>query len=309
MIQQVRAVDDILDRYRQHSSNSNPGRLSSLYNALPDDVSELCGIVQNTLLHMFWFGEETYGLTHQQLKDVGRKLCVEFSLSTMEERLASIVGLDGHPLIEPRDVHHRSVGCCRDYALMLVSILRHKGVPARVRTGVALYFVAPEGRLIEDHYITEYWNDATQRWRRVDPQIDEIQRPAIEAGLDTIDLPRDVFLTGYQLVEALRAGRVPESVGFPPNNSGRTYGRSKLFADFLGLTGEELPVHAWWGLGEPRSVEPGDDRLIDQLVEIMRGIDANDPAALTVALDLALTHPRLAKPAGYAVPLYQSPLC
>jgi len=309
MTRTIETKGDMLDRYRRHSVNSDPGRYARLYDGLPGGIPSLCSVVQQTLLHMFWIGEETYGLTHRDLKDAGRELCVEFSLSTMEERLASVVALDDRPLNEPRDVHHRSVGCCRDYALMLCSILRHRQVPARARTGVALYFVAPQGRLIEDHYIVEYWNDATQRWQRVDPQIDEIQRPAIEPDLDTADLARDVFLTGYELVEALREKRVPQNVGFPPVNAGSTYGRNKLFADFVGLTGCELPVHAWWGLGEPRSVEPGDDRLIDQLVEIMRGIDADDPAALTAALDLASAHPRLAKPAGYAVPLYQSPLC
>ena len=309
MAQTIKTKLDILDRYRSHSVNSDPGRYAHLYDGLPEDIPSLCGVVQQTLLHMFWIGEETYGLTHRDLKGAGRKLCVEFSLSTMAERLASIVALDTHPLSEPRDVHHRSVGCCRDYALMLCSILRHRRIPARVRTGVALYFVAPEGRLIEDHYITEYWNDATQQWRLVDPQIDEIQRPAIEPDLDTGNLPRDVFLTGHELVEALQVERVPQSVGFPPVNAGFTYGRNKLFADFVGLTSHELPVHAWWGLGEPGSVEPGDDGLIAQLVKIMRGIDANDPAALTAALELASTHPRLAKPVEYVVPLYQSPLC
>jgi len=258
---------------------------------------------------MFWIAEDTYGLTHHQLKEAARKLCVEFSFSTMEERLGSILALDDRPLTEPRDAFHRSVGCCRDFALMLCSILRCKGVPARVRTGVALYFVAPEGRLIEDHYIAEHWNESENRWQMSDTQIDDVQRPAIENGLDTIDLPRNVFLTGHQLVEALRDGRVPETVGFPPGNAGSTYGRNKLFADFVGMTGHELPVHAWWGLGEPKSIAPGDDELMERMIELLKGLDANDPGALSEALELGSTHPRLKKPVGYSVPTYRSPLC
>jgi hypothetical protein len=42
---------------------------------------------------------------------------------------------------------------------------------------------------------------------------------------------------------------------------------------------------------------------------ILRGIDANDPTALSEALELASTRPRLAMPDGYEVPTYQSPLC
>ena len=98
-------------------------------------------------------------------------------------------------------------------------------------------------------------------------------------------------------------------VGFPPNNGGLTYGRNKLFADFVGVTGHELPVHGWWGIGEPKSVEPGDDGLIDRMIDIMQGIDANDPAALAEAFELAETHPRLRMPDGYVVETYRSPLC
>jgi hypothetical protein len=259
---------------------------------------------------MFWIGEQTYGITHDQLKAHGRRICVEFSYSTMEERLTNILDLDDRPLGEPRDPFHRSVGCCRDFALMLTSILRHKGIPARVRTGVALYFVAPEGRLIEDHYVTEHWDAAGGCWQLTDPQIDDVQRPAIADGLDTTDLPRDVFLTGWELYEGLRAGRIPEQVGFPPRNAGFTYGRNKVFADFVGLTGRELPVHSWWGVGDPlQESEPGDDELVDRMIEIMQRIDRDDPAALQEALELTATHPRLVMPDGYVVPTYESPLC
>ncbi len=309
MTPRIETTEDILAIYRKQSDYSTAGTLASLYDALPDDVPSLCAALHGTILHMFWISEKTYGITHEQLKSSGRELCIEFSFSSAEERLRKIVDLDDRPLDAVRPVDRRSVGCCRDYALMLTSILRHKGIPARVRTGVALHFVAPEGRLIEDHYITEHWNGAEERWQLTDPQIDEVQVPAIEPGLDVIDLPRDVFLTGRELVEALRAGDVPESVGFPPVNAGFTYGRNKLFADFVGVTGHELPVHGWWGIGEPRSIEPGDDELIDRMIGIMKGIDANDSAALTEAFELSAAHPRLRMPDGYVVKTYESPLC
>lgn len=259
---------------------------------------------------MFWPGEKTYGLTHEQLKTAGRQLCVEFSYSTAEERLGNILELDDRPLTEPRPSDKRSVGCCRDFALMLTSILRHKGIPARVRTGVALYFVADEGNLIEDHYVTEHWNASESRWQPTDPQIDDVQRPAVDPNLDVVDLSAGAFLTGWQLVDALRSGKVePNKVGFPPLNTGLTYGRNKLFADFASLTGHELPVHAWWGLGDPRSVEPDDAELMDRMIELLQGIDRNDPMALQEALKLSEIHQRLRKLDNYVVPVYTSPLC
>ncbi len=124
-----------------------------------------------------------------RFEEADRRLCDEFSFSAAEERLTSILKLDDRPLSEPRSADRRSVGCCRDYALMLVSILRHRGIPAHVRMGVALYFVSSEGTLIEDHYMTEHWNPEEERWQLTDPQIDDVQRP-------TKGLIRSIFLTG-----------------------------------------------------------------------------------------------------------------
>jgi len=301
--------NDVLEHFRRHSTNTNPGTFAPSYNALPTDLASTCRAVQSWLVHMFWIDEAPYGVTHAQIKASGRRMCEEFALSTAEERLASIFALDDRSLAEPRPADRRSVGCCRDYALMLTSVLRHRGIPARVRTGVALYFVAPDGPMIEDHYVTEHWNTAEERWQLTDPQIDELQRSAVDSELDVLDFSEDLFLTGARLVEAIRDGRVPTTVGFPPVNVGATYGRNKLFADFASLTGYELPVHAWWGLGDPSSVEPGDDALVDRLIELAHAIDRNDVAALGEALHLSRTHPRLRMPAGYTAPPYKHPLC
>ena len=301
MTRRIDALQEVLSYYRKQSWYSNPGRFAPLYDPLPLDIGRLCEFLHHSILHRFWIGEATYGITLDTLTSAGRDTCGEFRLQTVEERLSSIQGLDPRPLSEPRDVAARTVGCCRDFALMLTSILRHKGVPARVRTGIARYFRAPDGYLLEDHYITEFWNQNESRWQQVDPQIDQVQRPAIEPGLDILDLPAGRFLTGWQLLDALRHGEVdPGKVGFPPVNGGFTYGRSKLFADFVGVTGHELPVHGWWGIGAPTSPEqPGDKALLDRMIRILQGIDGNRPEALSDALELTGTHERVKMPVGY----------
>jgi hypothetical protein len=297
----ISTADHALAAFGRQTENSNPGAFGALYDALPDDVLGLCRTVQNTIIHLFWIRETTYGITFAQLKASERHLCEEFGYSTIEERLRSIVALKESPLAEARPAALRSVGCCRDFALLLVSILRHKGIPARVRTGVALYL---DPNHPEDHYVAEFWNATARRWRMADPQIDDVQRKAMRLTVDTTDLPGGSFLTGWQLLDAMRCGRLanPDGVGFPPANAGLTYGRNKLFADFVSLTGREIPVHAWWGIGKPESVEPGDDALLDRMISLSRGIDRNDPAALSEALRLADTHPRVCVPEGYVVP-------
>lgn len=311
MTQRIATREDVLSYYRRQSWYSNPGCLASLFDPLPKEIGPLCKILHHSILHMFWIGEATYGITLQALTSAGRDPCGEFSFQTVEERLQNLHKLDARPLTAPRRAEARTVGCCRDFALMLTSILRHKGIPARVRTGVSRYFKAAEGYLLEDHYITEFWNEQDARWQLVDPQIDDVQRPAVEPGLNLLDLPDGRFLTGWRLLDALRREEIdPQKVGFPPVNGGYTYGRNKLFADFVGITGHELPVHGWWGIGDPRSSkQPGDEALVDRMIQILQGIDGNDPVALTEALHLAETHERLRMPAGYRPGRYRYGPC
>jgi hypothetical protein len=152
--------------------------------------------------------------------------------------------------------------------------------------------------------MTEFWNAVKHRWQMADPQIDDVQRKAMRLTVDTTDLPPGSFLTGWQLLDALRSGRLadPDRVGFPPANAGLTYGRNKLFADFVSLTGREIPVHAWWGTGEPACAESGDNALLNRMIVLLQGIDLNDPAALDEAPHLAETHPRLRRPDDYVIP-------
>jgi hypothetical protein len=125
----VPTVDHVLAAFRRHTENSNPGAFGTLYDALPDDVPELCRIVQDCVIHLFWIREATYGITLAQLKSSGRHPCEEFGFLTVEERSRNIIALRTSPLAEPRPADRRSAGCCRAFALVLVSILRHKGIP------------------------------------------------------------------------------------------------------------------------------------------------------------------------------------
>lgn len=99
----------------------------------------------------------------------------EQHLRTIKQILQRIHDLDSAPLIEPRIPADRLVGVCRDFAVLLTSILRHKGIPARMRVGFASY-LDPEGKMKYDHWITEYWQESEQRWILADAQIDEIRK-------------------------------------------------------------------------------------------------------------------------------------
>ncbi|MFD7934233.1 transglutaminase-like domain-containing protein [Streptomyces sp. NPDC059755] len=83
------------------------------------------------------------------------------------------------------------VGTCRDYSLLLCSLLRATGTPSRIRCGYAPYFA--EG-FQDDHWVTEYrLPDGTRRL--ADAQV---SAAVCEVPFDPMDVPRDGFLVAGQ---------------------------------------------------------------------------------------------------------------
>ena len=126
-------------------------------------MDELCKIVQGTTIHIFW--AKHYGISLSEERKT------EVQLRTIERRLARTLELDPHPLTETRPPEKKIVGNCRDFSVLLVSILRHQGIPARARCGFSAYFFPNH---FEDHWVAEYWNSEQQRWMLVDAQLDAL---------------------------------------------------------------------------------------------------------------------------------------
>jgi len=137
-----------LDEYARQSDCSDPGRYTPLLDSLPTDPRELAAVVRNVMVHYVAAG---LTFTGERLEEINNRW-VERILGTDQGRHAA-------PLSAPRAETERVAGCCRDFTLLTVAALRHKGVPARSRIGFAGYF-HPDFH--EDHVVVDYWNG--QRW-------------------------------------------------------------------------------------------------------------------------------------------------
>jgi hypothetical protein len=100
-------------------------------------------------------------------------------------------------LIEPRKPEKRVISHCRDYAVLLCSFLRHKGIPARARAGFATYFEV----LHQSHWICEYWCENGKKWVIVDAQLDAIQAEHYGIDFNPPDVPVGKFLSAGQEYE------------------------------------------------------------------------------------------------------------
>src|SRR5579859_7107237 len=160
-----------LDDYARQSRYTDPGPYASLLDDLPTDVRELAAVVRNVVVH---YRASGIAFTADRLAEIDHRW-LERLLATDQRRNAA-------PLAAPRAEADRVVGCCRDFTLLTVAALRHRGIPARSRVGFAGYF-SPDFHT--DHVIAEYWNG--ERWVFVDAELD----PTETLPFDPADLPRE----------------------------------------------------------------------------------------------------------------------
>ncbi len=173
-------ASDIFAFYASHGPMTDPGEASALIDPLPNDVAALSRVIQGLGIYDV-VARDFYGFEPPE------NCLAEIHLRPIAERIARILELDAQPLHIARKPERRVLQRCNSFALMLVTVLRAKGVPARSRCGFAAYFNPPN---FEDHWVCEYWDAQDRRWRLADAQIDDVWRGRLNIGFDTLDLPR-----------------------------------------------------------------------------------------------------------------------
>jgi len=196
-------AQDFLAFYASHGPISQPGVYAPLLDDLPREIGALRRVVQGLVLHIFW--AERYGVPKESVRGD------EVQLRDVARQLERIVELDPRPLMVAREPQTRLVGNCRDFAVILTTLLRQQGVPARARCGFGRYF--SPGRY-EDHWVCEYWNTVEQRWVLVDAQLDDLQMSRLAIPFDPLDVPRDQFIVGGRAWQLYRNGEAdPNTFG------------------------------------------------------------------------------------------------
>ncbi len=235
---------------------------------LPEDLPSLVQVVQNNLVHAFW--AERYGLT---LSEAQKET---LNLRRAADKLRRIAAADPRPLAEGRELEGRQVGNCRDFSLLLVSLLRRQGTPARARCGFGAYF--NPGRY-DDHWVAEVWDAAQGRWVLVDAQLDGLQRETLKIPFDTLDVPRDAFITGGRAWEMMLHGEAdPRCFGiFDMNGPWFIWGN--VLRELLSLNKVEILPWDWW------ESPCWSHRLEDPLPPAEELEELNRLAALTLAGD------------------------
>lgn len=214
---------------------TSPGKYAPAFDALPNDVRSLLAVVRGLFVHSDFL--HIYGLAESDFSFHSRETL------PLEKRLDQIFQKSDQALVCARPFDGRVVGTCRDYAVMICGMLRHKSLAARVRCGFAQYFVP--GRY-EDHWVCEYWRAGENRWARVDAQLDEVHRDHLGIAFDTSDLPDEAFVTALEAWDLVRAGKVTPQLFGHGDAAGDWFMWVNLARDSLSLQGHELSRWDTW---------------------------------------------------------------
>ena len=228
--------------YVSQSKTTDPGKFAYLFDELPDEVERISEIVSNLIFH--YFGDKhVYGW------EIPAERICEIDSRDVSTMLSTLLKRDNCPLIEARVPETRVVGCCRDFATFFVSIMRHKGIPARTRYGFATYF---EDGFYVDHVVAEIWNG--ERWQIIDPELNETRIHSFKiTGLDPMDLREGEFLNSAEAWLLARQNQVDAdrfcvtASEKNPATRGLNYIASHIVQDVAALNRVDSLCWDWWG--------------------------------------------------------------
>ena len=227
------------EHYLLFSTFTNPGLYKVLLAELPDDIRELGLLIRQNFVHrttLAW--GNTKSNEDLRFGDMNKmpwwRQPEDDNLTTTAAMLAELYRRDERGLVADRKVEDRLVLTCRYDSLLVVSILKAKGIPARVRSGFAPYFIA--GKSI-DHWITQYWSDIEHRWVTID--VDG--SISHNGNFDAYDISENAFDWSAQAWLDVRQGKTaPDYFWNAGDFSGLMPIAWELFYDFHCLMNNEI---------------------------------------------------------------------
>ena len=263
--------------YRGQSVTSDPGEFAARFDTLSGDPRRIGAVVSGLVIHP--------GLLERWRIDHPHASARDAEVRPVSELLRRIVDRDGRPLDRPRPYDRRVIGTCRHYALVAVSILRHLGVPSRVRVGFATYFMRG---FYEDHWLCEYWSG--NAWRLLDAELGEdAVREEYPIDFEPWNVPRERFLTAGDAWLSLRQRAIDGDacgVSFIPTVRGAWFVGASVLRDLAALNLREMLPWDYWGMarafGPDTAISPTAASRLDEIAAMTTGPAAAWDALRTV---------------------------
>lgn len=256
----------VLDFYRQYSPFTDPGEYAYLYDNLPESLPELCELIRSQFVHPFAHLPRVRDQFPEE-----RRNDESARYPSVESVLAGLLSYDSSGIIDDRKIKDRLILGCRHNAILLASILKYRGIPARIRTGHVTY-LRPGFHM--SHTICEVWNETDQRWMLVDPST------------AMVDFDRDQFDFSNELWLKMQKGEIDlEQYGFPGRYSGLVSIVGKVSPDLASILGTEYPISRYapvldYIFNNNDQLPAEHIKTLNKISELMKSLDAENLSEL-----------------------------
>jgi len=260
-------VNSLPDIYRQFSVYTDPCEYAHLYEGLPKSLNELCRLIKCQFIHPFEAKPFAKVIPAQRQK-LGDPI-----YPTVRTLLEGLLEYDPNGLVLSRQPKDRLIVTCRYHTILLASILKHSGVPTRVRYGFALY-IGKDMKIC--HVICEVWDADRKRWLLIDPTVS-----------DMVDFPREQFEFASAAWHKLQRGEVdPKKYGVA-GKWGSYYILDMLCHDMESVLGRELlcwerPAICKDEDMDITKIEKDQVQVLDKLADLLDNPDKNLKALETI---------------------------
>lgn len=254
-----------------------PGLYRDYFELLPNDIRKIGHLLRSSFIHRTTLTAGNTG-TNKDMKfgDMTKmpwyRQAEDDNLATAIAIIAELFRRDSKGLTLKRKVEDKVVLTCRYIAILMASILKTKGIPARVRSGFAGYWRGE--KVSSDHWINEYWDKNKKRWIRID-----VDGSFHDTGFDMYNIPDGKFDYSSDSWLSVRSGEIEEKHFWNAGGMGGLIVIAwELFYDFHCLMNNEIIYHH-----SPKIVMPGkfeklsekELKEIDDLATLMQEPDEN----------------------------------
>ncbi len=236
---------------------------------MPADPARLAELVQGLFIPPYHGILQLHSTAYADIVDAS------FGYRSVETLLDEVLRLHDAPLHEARPPRLRLGVNCRNFAVLLVSLLRQHGLPARVRIGFERYLGGP---IHFEHRIAEYWDEKQSRWLLADAYVDPTLLASLRRQFNPLDLTSADFDSAGNVWLAARHSAIdPDQYGDSPTDQGLAPIRYALLHDFDALAGFEVCGDDAWGALIEKPQEELDDcdwRYLDRVAELCVDVDS-----------------------------------
>ncbi|MEH2513589.1 hypothetical protein V1291_004943 [Nitrobacteraceae bacterium AZCC 1564] len=246
----------------QQTQWSDPGAHAARLSELPPDPVGIADALEEFVIH--------HAIARQIGFPVPANAEGDRGLRRSELLLEEAIQRDASPLTEHRALADYLYVTCRDFALLAISALRARGIPARLRAGFASYFNAGYW---EDHYVCEYQRDG--QWAVLDAQLGPRARAGMRIAFDIAHVPASGWRSAASIWRAVRAGEIDAATcGLTyAGIAGEWWIASSVIRDAATLAGVECLPWDNWGptiaFRDTRGVTAERARDIDALAQAL----------------------------------------